>query len=207
MGILAGGCIAVGGTAFLSLENRIAGALFFCIGLFAICTQGYSLFTGKVCYLFQRDRSYALDLPFIWLGNFTGAWIIAFLESLTRINGIRERAAALCQTKLDDGLLSIFLLSVLCNLLIYLAVDGFANAPGELGRYLSLFFGVTVFILCGFEHCVANMYYFSVADMWTPKTFLYVLVMSLGNAVGGVAVPLIKSALAGMQPVSEEKAE
>ena len=199
LGILAGFCIALGGTAFLSLESKVLGAVFFCVGLFAICTLGFSLFTGKVCYVFDRDRAYALDLPFIWLGNLCGTWLTAKLEQLTRISGIQERAVAVCQAKLDDNLLSIFILAVFCNVLIYLAVEGFNNNPHEIGKYLSLFFGVTVFILCGFEHCVANMYYFSMANLWSGKTLLYVIVMSLGNAVGGVLIPLVKKALAGKQ--------
>ena len=197
LGILAGLCIALGGTAFLSLESKALGALFFCVGLFAICTMGFSLFTGKVCYVFERPGSYALDLPFIWLGNLCGTWLTAKLEQLTRISGIQEKAIAVCQAKLDDNLGSIFILAVFCNILIYLAVEGYANNPHELGKYLSLFFGVTVFILCGFEHCVANMYYFSMANLWSGKTFLYVIVMSLGNATGGVLIPLVKKALAG----------
>lgn len=196
LGILAGLCIALGGTAFLSLENKVLGALFFCVGLFSICTMGFSLFTGKVCYVFERPGSYALDLPFIWLGNLCGTWLTAKLEQLTRISGIQEKAITLCQAKLNDNLGSIFILAVFCNILIYLAVEGYANNPHELGKYLSLFFGVTVFILCGFEHCVANMYYFSMANLWSGKTLLYVIVMSLGNAAGGVLIPLVKKALA-----------
>lgn len=71
-----------------------------------------------------------------------------------------------------------------------IAVDGFKNNPHELGKYLALFFGVMVFILCGFEHCVANMYYFSIAGMWNGKALLWLLVMTAGNAVGGVIFPL-----------------
>ncbi len=71
-------------------------------------------------------------------------------------------------------------------------MDGFAKNPHEIGKYLSLFFGVMVFILSGFEHCVANMFYFSVAAMWTGKTLLYVLVMTLGNSVGGLLIPLLR---------------
>ena len=59
-----------------------------------------------------------------------------------------------------------------------------------------LFFGVAVFILCGFEHCVANMYYFSVAGMWSWKTLGWVLMMTLGNSVGGVFFPLLRRILA-----------
>ena len=197
LGILAGLFIALGGTAFLALESKVLGALFFCVGLFAICTLGLNLFTGKVCYVFDRPGSYALDLPLIWLGNLCGAWLTAKLEQLTRMGGIQERAVTVCQAKLDDNLLSIFILAIFCNILIYLAVEGFNNNPHEFGKYLSLFFGVTVFILCGFEHCVANMYYFSMANLWSGKTLLYVLVMTLGNAVGGVLIPLVKKALAG----------
>ena len=54
-----------------------------------------------------------------------------------------------------------------------------------------------VFILCGFEHCVANMYYFSIAGAWSMKTLGYVLVMTLGNSVGGVLIPLLRGRFAG----------
>ena len=77
-------------------------------------------------------------------------------------------------------------------MLIWLAVEEFRSNPHPAGKYLSLFFGVAVFILCGFEHCVANMYYFSVAGMWSWKTLLWVLVMTLGNSVGGVFFPLMR---------------
>jgi len=189
-GILAGICIGIGGTVFLSLEDKVTGALFFTVGLFTICTQGFSLFTGKVCYIFERDWDYVLDLPFIWLGNLAGTWITARLLRCTRIGALlAKRAARLCEAKLGDGLLSIFLLAVFCNILIYIAVEGFNKNPHELGKYLALFFGVMVFILCGFEHCVANMYYFSMAGMWSGKSLLYLLIMTLGNGVGGVLLP------------------
>ena len=55
---------------------------------------------------------------------------------------------------------------------------------------------MAVFILCGFEHCVANMYYFSVAGMWSWKTLGWVLMMTLGNSVGGVLFPLLRRILA-----------
>ena len=51
---------------------------------------------------------------------------------------------------------------------------------------LSLFFGVMVFIFCGTEHCVADMFYFWMAGLWSGRAILSVLVISLGNAAGGV---------------------
>lgn len=191
--VLGGACIAFGGIAFLSIENKVTGAVFFTLGLFTIVTNGLNLFTGKVCYVFENKPGYIIDVVLIWLGNFVGTFLTARLASLTRIAAIAERAAALCRTKLDDNLLSIFILALFCNIFIYIAVDGFKNNEHQLGKYLALVFGVAGFILCGFEHCVANMFYFSMADMWSGQSFIYLLVMTAGNVAGGVIFPLARS--------------
>lgn len=195
-GILAGACIALGGIAFLSLENKVLGAMLFTVGLFCVCTFGLNLYTGKVCYIFQKDKAYVLNIPIIWLGNLVGTAIVAAMVRATRMAGIAERAAGMCQTKLADNLLSIFILSILCNIFIYIGVENYNKNPHELGKYLGMFLGIMVFILCGFEHCVANMFYFSVTGMWSGKTLLYLLVMTVGNAVGGVTFPLLRGFLA-----------
>lgn len=190
--ILAGMCIGFGGIVFLSLDNKIVGAGLFTIGLFVICTFGFHLFTGKVCYVFQNDKSYAIDLPVIWVGNFIGTGITAGLASLTRnAANLSEKAAGLCNTKLNDSILSLFFLGVLCNIFIYIAVDGFGKNAHELGKYLSLFFGVMVFILAGTEHCVADMFYFWMAGMWNGSSILRILVITLGNAIGGFGFCLL----------------
>ena len=107
-----------------------------------------------------------------------------------------ERAAAMCEVKFSDSLLSVFILAIFCNILIYIAVEGFARHPHQIGKYLSLFFGVTIFILCGFEHCVANMYYISMANAWSAKALVFILVNTLGNAVGGLLIPVMRKGIA-----------
>ncbi len=195
-GFLAGVCIAIGGTVFLSTESRLAGSLLFTVGLFTICLFQLHLFTGKVCYVFDRGLSYALELPAVWLGNLAGTFLFARAMAATRSGpALAAAAQRLCQAKLDDSLWSLFLLAVFCNMMIYLAVEGFNKAPHDLGRYLALFLGVSVFILCGFEHCVANMYYFSMAGAWSGRTLLALLVMTAGNALGGVFFPLTRRLL------------
>ena len=191
--VLAGACIAFGGVAFLSVENSVLGALFFTAGLFCVCTFGLKLFTGKVCYVFKNGRGYALELPVVWLGNFAGTMIVAALVRLSRIAAISARAAEMCAVKLGDTLPSLFILGIMCNIFIYIAVEGFNEGRGELGKYLALFFGVTVFILCSYEHCVADMFYFSAAGMWSGKAFGRIVIITLGNAVGGVLFPLARS--------------
>jgi formate/nitrite transporter FocA (FNT family) len=141
--------------------------------------------------MFENKPTYLLFLLNVWLGNLLGTFLVANLLRLTRIGAaLNEKAAALCATKLADSPLSIFVLAIFCNILMYIAVDGFKNNPHEFGKYLGLFFGVSVFILCGFEHCVANMFYFSMAGVWDLHTFIWLLIMTAGNMVGGVILPL-----------------
>ncbi len=185
--VLAGMSIGFGGIVFLSLEYKVIGSALFTIGLFCICTFGFHLFTGKVCYVFQQDRDYALDLPVIWLGNLLGTGLTAGCVSVTRVApALAEKALLLCQAKLGDSLVSLFFLGVLCNIFVYIAVEGFRNNPHELGKYLSLFFGVMVFILSGMEHSIADMFYFWMAGAWSGRAVLSILVISLGNAAGGI---------------------
>lgn len=191
-GVLAGISIAIGGVVFLSLDNKVLGALFFTVGLFCVCTFGFNLFTGKVCYVFSNDKTYALMLPVIWLGNLVGTGLVAGLVRLTRIASIAEKAASMCATKTGDSLISLFLLGILCNMLIYIAVDSYKNNPHEVAKYLALFFGVAVFILCGTEHCVADMFYFWVSGSWSGVAILDIVVITLGNCVGGVILPLLR---------------
>ena len=193
--VLAGFSIGLGGAIFLSVENRVIGAALFTVGLFTVCTMGFHLFTGKVCYALENGRDYALQLPLIWLGNLCGTGLTALFVGLTRVSGISARAADLCAAKLGDGLASLFFLGLLCNVFIYIAVEGYKSNPHELGKYLSLVFGVMGFILLGTEHCVADMFYFWMAGAWSVQAILHVLVITLGNCVGGMLLPAARKLL------------
>ena len=192
--VLAGMAIAIGGLAFLSVDSKVLGSALFTVGLFTVCTMGLNLFTGKVCYVFQNDRDYALALPVIWIGNLAGTGLIALFAGLTRnAPALAEKAAGMCQVKLDDNLVSLFFLGILCNILIYIGVEGYKNIPHEIGKYLALLFGVMVFILCGTEHCVADMFYLWIGGSWNARAVACILAITLGNAVGGVLFPLLRN--------------
>ena len=108
---------------------------------------------------------------------------------LTRAAAALQRAMELSIVKLNDAPISILLLSILCGLLMYIAVDGFKRIEHPVGKYITVFLCVSVFILCGFEHCVANMFYFSAANVWSVYTLCYLGIMTAGNALGGVLLP------------------
>ena len=183
--ILAGIMIAVGGTVYLSLDNKAVGASLFTIGLVSVLLCNFNLYTGKIGYLVNNfNLKYIKEMFITLVGNFIGASFIGFILRYTRIySNVKSKADILAGAKLNDSLLSIFILSIFCGLLMYFAVNGFKKV-NDFGKYLVVYLGVVVFILCGFEHCIANIYYFSVADVWSLKTLGYVGVMILGNSLG-----------------------
>ncbi len=191
-GILAGISIGLGGVVFLALDNKVIGAAMFAVGLFTVCTMGFNLYTGKICYVFDNGIKYALMLPVMLAGNLAGTGLVALAASLTR-NGatFAAKAAEMCKVKTDDSLVSLFFLGLLCDIFIYIAVEGYRSIPHQVGKYLAIIFGVMVFILAGTEHCVADMFYFWMGG-WSGRAVVCVLIITLGNSVGGVLIPLLR---------------
>lgn len=189
--ILAGIMIGIGGTIYLSLDDKIVGSILFAIGLFIIVVYSFNLYTGKIGYLINNfNKKYIRELIITLIGNFIGTLFVGFILKYTRIyTMISEKAKTLADIKLNDTLISILILSFFCGILMYLAVNTYKEVK-DIGKYLAVFLGVIVFILCGFEHCIANMYYFSVSSTWSLNKLLYLLVMILGNSLGGILIPL-----------------
>ena len=193
--IMAGAFIAMGGVVFLSLNNKIVGAFMFSLGLFTVCTLKYNLFTGKVGYLFNNDvKTYLPWCLMVWVGNLVGSIIVAELVRLTRVApGIIEKSTKLVQVKADDSLISLFVLGIFCNIMVVHAVDQYLNNPHEIGKYLGIVMSIMVFILCGFEHCIADMFYIQMARMWNSQTIIALIVITLGNVLGGILIPTMRN--------------
>lgn len=193
--IMAGAFIAMGGVAFLSLNNKIVGAFMFSLGLFAVCTLKYNLFTGKVGYLFCNDvKTYLPWCLMVWVGNLVGSIIVAELVRLTRVApGLIEKSTKLVQVKADDTLISLFVLGIFCNIMVVHAVDQYLNNPHEIGKYLGIIMSIMVFILVGFEHSIADMFYIQMARMWNSQTIIALIVITLGNVVGGILIPTMRN--------------
>lgn len=187
-GVYAGFMIGIGAIAFLSLENKVLGSFFFSIGLLTICMYAMNLYTGKVGYILINKIEYIYELLLGLLGNFIGTFIIGKLILLTRVSNINEKALSLVNIKLNDNLLSIFILSIFCGILMYIAVNNYKKVGTEIGKYIGIFMCVMTFILCGFEHCIANMAYITIANAWSWKALLYVLIMILGNSFGAILI-------------------
>ena len=189
--IIAGMLISMGGTVYLSQSNPVIGSFLFAIGLYTIVAFQLHLFTGKIGYTPFQKPIYIIELAITWFGNLLGTGLTALMVRNSRIGApLVEKVLSIADVKLNDNFLSIFLLAIFCGMLMFIAVDCYRNVQGSTLKFIGVFVPVMVFILSGFEHVIANMYYFSLAGAWSAHCVMSVIVMTLGNAVGGMLIPM-----------------
>lgn len=193
LSILAGIVISLGCLVFLLIPNNIIGAIFFTTGLFLVLTRGYNLFTGKVAYAIDNKISYTFQLLITWIGNLIGSLLMVFAIKNTHLyNKISERIANITDTKITQGYLSALILAILCGIIIFLAVENYKNNPHEIGKYLGLLFLIPLFIICNFEHCIADMFYFFINTENFLIKLTYIITITIGNSVGSIIANAIK---------------
>ena len=187
-GLCAGVLISIGGTVFLSCDNKYVGAVLFSVALVCICLKGYYLFTGKIGYMTESHKtSDILNLITGLFGNALACILCALLIKIT-IPVVSVSAEVLCRGKLENQtVIATFIRAVFCGVLMYLAVSIFRDAKTPIG----ILFCVPVFILSGFEHSIADIFYFSVSSEFLSRSVLFIITVIFGNSVGGVLLPLI----------------
>ena len=186
-GIKAGIMIAIGGSVFLSCENRYIGAILFSVALLCICLKGYSLFTGKVGYLPENHSKEAFKILLCGLlGNIVSTVLLGYAVSFAN-PALGEAAKVICEAKLSQEALQTFVRAFFCGVLMYMAVSTYR----EKGTLAGIFFCVPVFILSGFEHSIANMFYFGASGIINMDSIIYLAVVIAGNSVGGMAMPIL----------------
>lgn len=195
--IMSGIMIGIGGTVYLSADNKYIGGFLFSLGLFTIVQFGFSLYTGKVGYIPENKPIYLREVGITLLGNIAGTGITALLVRLTRIGqNIHEKASAAIELKMNDTIISQIILGFFCGMLMYIAVENNKRSR-EKNHDTSAVFGVVlpvmVFIFCGFNHSVADCFYMFAATP-TFRGIVYVLVVAAGNAIGGMTIPLVRKA-------------
>lgn len=176
--ILAGAMIAFGaeasnvaahGIADVGLARTVAGAVF-PIGLMMVILMGAELFTGDCMLVIGvaektiSVKKLILMLITIWIGNFAGGALIAALIYFSgQYNysggclGAYTIKVAIGKTGLSFG--TAFVSGILCNILVCAAVLMAMCAADVVGKLFASFFIIFAFVISGFEHCVANMYY------------------------------------------------
>lgn len=210
-GFLAGMLISIGGAVFLACYTEMppigkyVGGLFFCTALFCICAKGYALYTGRIGYVLEKHSKDDVSAMLLGLlGNLLGTVVCGYLIALS-IPTIKENALVLCNGKLEtQELWQTLIRAFFCGILVFLAVDLYKNHKTPLG----IFFCIPAFIFSGYEHSIADMFYFAASGILSWEAFGFLWIVILGNSVGGFFIPLLKLIGAKKKtapvPVSEE---
>lgn len=175
LGLLAGMFIAFGAlgstiaqTAIGGGLGKLAGACVFPAGLILVVMAGAELFTGN-CLIagpFSNKKIKGMGLVRNWvlvyIGNLMGAYLMAFLVSASGflwndalLSTVCNIALTKCTLPFDAALIR----GIGCNILVCGAVWMASGADSADGKAVCCFFPVMLFVLCGFEHSIANMYY------------------------------------------------
>ena len=166
--------IGLGNYALLKLGNPI-GPVIFALGLLGVCYMGLNLFTGKCGFLFQ-DKIKFLDLLIILVVNLVAGYILGLVFSKT---DPEIMAKAIEKVSTWNISLSFFLKSILCGIIMYIAVYMYKK-----GTPLGIIYGIPLFIFCGFQHCIAN-----IITMGAARCFDWSIVICiLGNFIGSLFV-------------------
>lgn len=181
--------IGIGCAVFLSCDSKYVGALFFCVGLITICVMGYHLITGRICTSLGRGKSELLIIPVCIAANFVGCFAIGWTFR-TFIPRLVEKVTPICLTKLEQTPLQTVVLGILCGILMFAAVGTFQRQAG-VDRYLGIIFGIPTFILAGFEHSIADAIYFVTSGLPVRDWAVYVLLVLVGNMIGGMLFPAL----------------
>lgn len=176
--VLAGVAISIGCIAYLSTGS----AWVFPIGLFIVCSFGLNLFTGNVSFAKHEDLP---NLLIILVGNMVGAFIMGVLTRYFKPDLVND-TVVIAYNKIKEGY-RLIPLAMLCNALIFVGVALYHQEDLlAVIRLFGLYFATGIFVVCGFEHCIANTFYFALARTNAYYAIPYLIINVLFNAVGGI---------------------
>lgn len=200
-GIFAGLAIGLGSLAFTltsayltSKEGLIFASMLFSIGLILVCVLGLQLYTGKIGVVFDNREKLAenaINLPIMLVGNAIGAFALGILCHFIFMNvpDIATRIEAISIAKTVSK--NVFLEGIFCGALVYIAVYCYKNFQNWGMKIIGIIVAVTLFVYCGFQHCIANMFYFGMAFNWNINMLWNLLLVILTNSVGALLVRCI----------------
>lgn len=208
LGSFAAMCIGGFATAAGSTAVKFLVSLVFAAALSLVIAAGCELFTGNNLVLgaasLNRTVSWR-DTALLWfvcyVGNLLGSWVLILIFQATGITGNEAIASffvTTAQSKIGQGALALFARGILCNICVCLAVWCSVRLKNEAARLIMVVWCILIFMICGFEHSIANMTIIGTALLNTTQDVTlsgYVwnlFFVTLGNMVGGtvfVALP------------------
>ena len=183
-GFLAGICVSIGGCIYLNIQNNIVAAIFFSIALLMVCYLQLHLYTGKVGFVINNhNKKEVADLGLMLIGNIIGTVCMGLIP----LNINAEKIETIINNKMGLELPIVFKNAIMCGVLMYIAVYIYKHRNSIVG----ILFCIPTFILCGFEHVIADCYYFVAAREINLDSLIFLCITLLGNTAGSIAFALL----------------
>ncbi|CEQ05019.1 formate/nitrite transporter [[Clostridium] sordellii] len=213
LGILAGLFIGLGGLGNILISqtltnpgiSKFAGACIFPIGLMLVVVCGAELFTGNnlmMLSILEKKITYKSlfkNWSVVYVGNFIGSilLVLAIFFSNTLSQSAIEKVVNIAQSKVELTFIEALIKGILCNIMVVLAVL-FATAGKDIvSKVFACWFPIMLFVLCGFEHSIANMFFIPMgmilgAKITIAQLLFNLIVVTFGNIIGGaIIIPYI----------------
>lgn len=213
LGILAGLFIGLGGLGNILISqtltdpgiSKFAGACIFPIGLMLVVVCGAELFTGNnlmTLSILEKKITYKSlfkNWSVVYVGNFIGSilLVLAIFFSNTLSQSAIEKVVNIAQSKVELTFIEALIKGILCNIIVVLAVL-FATAGKDIvSKVFGCWFPIMLFVLCGFEHSIANMFFIPMgmiigAKITIAQLLFNLIVVTFGNIIGGaIIIPYI----------------
>lgn len=180
--ILAGICIGLGGAIFVKLGGVI-GAVMFAFGLLSVVHFKLPLYTGTAGFINLNKFKEYEKMILILFGNILGCILLSWVLDPSQYNG-----DMIIQSRINAGYLQSFFNAIGCGLIMTLIVQG-----GRDNNLLLILFGIPLFILLGFYHSIADVFYMMIASQsLRDEYFITYWIIVLGNFVGCNVPRLLK---------------
>lgn len=216
LGIFAGIFIGFGAHADITIMQtmknidvgmmKFFGAMVFPVGLMLVVIAGGELFTGNnLMTLALMNKKISLkeltkNWCFVYLGNFIGSLLLAYFVSKSGLvtGQASELAIGIAKGKVSISIEQAIIRGALCNMVVVLAVWISTGAKDIISKIFACWFPIMLFVLVGYEHSVANMFFIPLGKMlganitWGQIWFNNLIPVTIGNIIGGgIVVPLV----------------
>jgi len=192
--------------------GKLASATMFPVGLILVTFLGAELFTGNnmlIMSVIDRKASVGrlfLNWAVVFAGNFVGSIIVVIIMTYSHLYSLYDGAFAeyvmsVAQAKVSLSFAEGLLRGILCNVIVCLTVLMAISAKSAAGKVAVIFPPIALFVVCGFEHCVANMYFIPAAIFtsyeygldagavnWGSLFASNLLPVTIGNIIGGALI-------------------
>lgn len=211
LGILAGLFIGFGGLGNIIISQtlgnidaglaKFAGAAVFPVGLMLVVIAGAELFTGNnLMTLSFMEKKITLSQMFrnwgiVWVANLVGSILLVLIVFYGGVlsGDAATKSIAIAEAKASLDITTLIFRGILCNIIVVLAVWMATSAQDIISKIFACWFPIMLFVLCGFEHSVANMYFIPMGMILGAKVTMAQLIknlvfVSIGNIIGGAII-------------------